>query len=254
MDVSFTLWSLKEVLAKIPFDDPANSDPVDLDFSEIIAPYYVKNDFKVSFIYEESLPYEASCSIYSPKNKTTVVIIMKREYEDYFRAWQGGDKQGIEQCCFRRELYCHEACHLVGIIRAYPSVRTSKAREDFITKIKEKFTKSVKTAEEIKPAPLAASTEEKSGESPSVFDKDHFRYGDDSLNYFDLYKELMFPYDRMISTIELIAKKYNGAIENITFEDVEEVAFVSQNFFNIFPEKLVAFRELLAEKVIKKKI
>jgi hypothetical protein len=63
MDVSFTLWSLKDVLAKIPFDDPPVSNLVGLDFSEIAASYYVKHDFKVIIIYEDSLPYEACCSI-----------------------------------------------------------------------------------------------------------------------------------------------------------------------------------------------
>ena len=127
-----------------------------------------------------------------------VVIIMKRQYETHFRAWLGGKNQILKECCFRRELYCHEICHLVAIIRAFPSDRSSRAREDFISKIKEKFLKSVKTAEEIMAVPLVSV--ENQGISPSVFDKDHFRYGNDSVNYFKLYQELMLPYDRMIDS------------------------------------------------------
>jgi hypothetical protein len=248
MDVSFTLWSLNEVLAKIPFDDPPISDLVALDFSEIAAPYYVKHGFKVSIIYEDSLPYEACCSIYLPegKNIVTVVIIIKREYETAFKAWRSGDKSVIQPCCFRRGLYCHESCHLVAIMRAFPSDRSSRARDDFITKIKEKFAKSVKTAEEIKAVPLASA--EKLGESPSVFDKDHFRYGDDNLNYFELYKELMFPYDRMLDAIGPLSETYKKT-NDITFDDVAEMTLVSKDFFDIFPEKLTAFQELLAEKL-----
>ena len=55
MDVSFVLWSLKEVLEKIPFNSP-DEGPVDLDFSKIAAPHYIKHGFKVSIEYENSLP------------------------------------------------------------------------------------------------------------------------------------------------------------------------------------------------------
>jgi len=249
MDVSFTLWSLKEALAKIPFDGPPGFGPVDLDFSKVAAPHYVKEDFKVSFIYENSLPYEACCAIYFPENAkaVTIVIIMNQKYEASLEAFLNGDrnKQIIEECSFRREIYCHEACHLTGIIRAYPSDRSSKAKEDFIAKIKDKFVKSVNTAEDIK---SVLFSKENLGESPSVFDKDHFRYGDDNLNYFDLYKELMFPYDKMIDAIEPLREKRRKS-RVITFDDVEEVTLVSKSFFNIFPEKIKAFEELLAERL-----
>jgi hypothetical protein len=246
MDVNFTLWSLNEVLAKIPFDNPPDSDPVDIDFSEIAAPYYVKNNFKVSIIYEDSLPYEACCSIYSPKNVVTIVIIIKREYETYFRAWKDGDKQFLKQCCFRRELYCHEACHLIAIIRAFPSDRSSIARDDFIAKIKEKFSRFITTAEEIKPVPLIST--ESTSVSPSVFDKEHFRYSNDSVNYFGLFQELMLPYDRMVDAVEQLRDIFLRT-DNISFDDVAEETLVSQNFFDIFPEKLTVLRELLSKKI-----
>jgi hypothetical protein len=135
---------------------------------------------------------------------------------------------------------------LIAIMRAFPSDRSSQAKEDFITKIKEKFAKSVKRAEDKKAVSLIST--ERLGKSPSVFDKDHFRYGDDNLNYFDLYKELMFPYDRMINAIGPLSEKYKKT-NIITVDDVAEVTLVSKDFFDIFPEKLVAFQELLAEKM-----
>jgi hypothetical protein len=246
MDVNFTLWSLNEVLKKIPFDDPPDSDLVDIDFSEIAAPYYVKNNFKATIIYEDSLPYEACCSIYSPKNVVTVVIIMKRKYETYFKSWKDGDKQFLKQCCFRRELYCHEACHLIAIIRAFPSDRSSIARDDFLVKIKEKFSKFINTAEELNAVPLIST--ESTGVSPSIFDKEHFRYSNDSVNYFGLFQELMLPYDRMVNAIEPLCKIFIRT-NDISFDDVAQETLVFQNFFDIFPEKLTVLRELLSKKI-----
>jgi hypothetical protein len=97
MDVSFTLWSLEGVLSKIPFDTPAEH-PMDLNFSDAAAPYYVKDILRVSFLYEDEIPYEACCSIYSPKNKVTVIIIMKKKYETQLRAWLAGDAESIAGC------------------------------------------------------------------------------------------------------------------------------------------------------------
>jgi hypothetical protein len=241
MDVNFTLWSLKEVLEKIPFDSPA-AESVDMDFSEIDAPYYVKHIFKVSIIYEDSLPYEASCSIYSPKYMVTVVIIIRKQYEEKLRAWLAGDAASLGPSCFRRELYCHEACHLVAIIRALPSDRSSRVREDFIVKIKEKFAKSVNTAEEIKAAPFISI--EREGKSPSFFDKEHFRYSNDSLNYFELYRELMLSYDKMTAAVKNLCANNTGT--RIGFDDIARETLVYGTFFQVFPEKLTALIEMLA--------
>jgi hypothetical protein len=246
MDVNFTLWSLSDVLAKIPFDNPPDSDPVDIFFSESAVPYYVKNNFRVLIIYEDSLPYEACCAIYSPKNVVTVVIIMRRIYEEQFRAWKNGDKQFLKQCCLRRELYCHEACHLIAIIRAFPSDRSSMARDDFMVKINEKFSRFINTAEEIKAVPLVST--ENQGASPSIFDKEHFRYGNDSVNYFRLYQELMLPYDRMVEAVEPLCEVYKKT-GSISFDDVAQETLVSQNFFDTFPEKLTVFKELLSKRI-----
>jgi hypothetical protein len=143
---------------------------VHLNFADIAAPYYIRDNFKISILYENSLPYEACCAIYSPKNIVTVVIILKKRYEDDLRAWQGGDIQAavIKSCCLRRELYCHKVCHLVAIIRAFPSDKASKARDDFIAKIKEKFKQSVDSvAKELKSTCMISM--EQKGVSPLAF-------------------------------------------------------------------------------------
>ena len=136
MDVRYTLRSLQQILEKIPFDKPSLA-PVDVSFSEIAAPCHVKDIFSLSIEYENLLPYEASCSIYTPKNKVTVVIVMRKEYEESLVAYNNGDFSTLDQCCFRREIYCHEVCHLSAIIRAYSSNRDSRIREEFIKRIEE---------------------------------------------------------------------------------------------------------------------
>jgi hypothetical protein len=252
MEVSFTLWSLKGVLEKIPLDEPAPGQ-IHLDFSSLAVPYYVKHGFKVSFLYEDGLPYDACCCIYSPESPpavVTVVIIMNRRYEVDFKDWlEHHDDKYLESCCLRRELYCHEACHLVAIIRAYPGDRTSRAREDFKKKLEEKFTRSVGTAEDLQPVPLVSM--EQSGISPSVFDKDHFRYGNDNVNYFRLYQELMLDYERMSKALDVICARLAPGEGVIYINDVSRETLVPVKFFEIFPEKITALKELLAEKISK---
>lgn len=244
MEVTFTLWSLKAILDKIPFDTPVDNVS-ELDFSELAVPYYVKYDFKVSILYEDSLPYEASCAIYSPKHKVTVVIILKKQYEYSLKAWLAGNAQVRTQCCRRRELYCHETCHLIAIIRAFPSDRYARVREDFIAKIKEKFAKSIASAEGLKAVPFISV--EQADTSPSAFDKEHFRYSNDSLNYFRLYQELMLVHSKMTSAV----KKLCNLDRQITFDDVAQETLVSYEFFQLFPEKLTELKELLLEEMSK---
>jgi len=243
MEINYVLWTLKGVLDKIPFDKPADGY-IDINFSDTAVPHYIKQFFRVSIQFEDSLPFEACCTIRSPSHVVTVVIIMKKDYEDSFRAWLAGDAKALNSCCRRRELYCHEACHLVAIIRAFPSDRSSKVRDDFMGKIKEKFRKSLKNAAGLNAVPLVSV--EKPGSSPSVFDKDHFRYADDSLNYFGLYQELMLDYDRMLACVRKLCAGMNGGV---SLEDVERETLVSQHFFHNFKEKLTQFIDLLTEEM-----
>lgn len=83
---------------------------------------------------------------------------MRREYEEALKAWLDGDKSTdvLKKCCMRKELYYHEACHLIAIIRAFPSERTSLAHTDFLEKIENKFAASLETATDAKRVPFGA--------------------------------------------------------------------------------------------------
>jgi hypothetical protein len=243
MEVSFTLWSMQDVLKKIPFGVPTE-EAVHLDFSEMAVPYYVKNGFKVSILYvDDSFPVDASCSIYSPNTVVTVVIIIKQKFEEALRRWQSdsNDNDDLALCCRRKELYCHETSHLIAIIRAFPSDRSSKVRQNFIDKIKEKFENSISSAESSMTAPMMISGE-KSGASPSVFDKDHFRYEGDDLNYFRLYDELMLDYDTMYTALKKICDTEK---EVIYLDDISRATLVPAQFFQIFPDKINVLNEIL---------
>ena len=252
MEVSFALWSLRNVIEKIPFDLPVAEEAVHLDFSDLAVPYYVKNGFKVSIIFvDDTFPADATCSIYSPKKVVTVIFIIKRKFEENLRSWiDTHDEQYLDKCCRRRELYCHEVSHLIAIVRAFPSDRSSRVREDFIEKLQSKFEKSMADAQNSRAIPFGsgAVSVEQPGESPSIFHKDHFRYANDSLNYFRLYQELMFPYDKMVDVITKLAENPEQ-VKKLTYEDIKREAFVSKKFFDIYSEKLSTLRELLAEKL-----
>ena len=246
MEVSFTLWSLRNILEKIPFDSPVIGKAVHLDFSDAAVPYYVKSGFKVSIIYtDDSFPVDAACSIYSPKNTVTVVIMVKRKFEDTFKVWLDKHEDAyFEICCRRRELYCHETCHLVAIIRAFPSCRSSMVRADFLKKIKAKFDKSINGAENSMSIPLVSG--EKPGESPSVFDKDHFRYENDDLNYFRLYDELMLDHEAMRKALKAIC---GSGKMTIYLEDISRETLAPLSFFQLFPDKINTIRELLTARL-----
>jgi len=253
MEIDFTLWSLLDILKLIPFDTPVDEPCIVLDLKKINPPQYIKDNFEFFFIYDENddSPYDASCSIYSPKDskKIGIVISIKQKYEKALKQWLSTKNNDcLEDCCRRRELYCHEVSHLIAMLRAFTSGRFSVARDDFRTRSYEKFMRSLKIAEELKPVLVSGV---KTGTSPSIFDKEHFRYGNDSLNYFNLYQDLILPYDRMVGATEPICKHFMEA-GDITFEHVAQETLVSENFFDIFPEKLTALRELLSKEMFGK--
>lgn len=59
---------------------------------------------------------------------------------------------------------------------------------------------------------------------------------------------MILPYDRMKNAVASLCDniKKTGAI---TFDDVAKETFVSKDFFDIFPEKLTALRELLSKEI-----
>jgi hypothetical protein len=253
MEVSFTLWSVKSILEKIPFDLPATGDAIHLDFSQLAVPYYVKDKIKASIFYmDDSFHADAMCCIRVRNDVVTVIIIMKRKYEDSLRLWlETHDPQYLADCCRRRELYCHEIAHLISIIRAYPSDRSSRARDDFVLKLRNKFIVSFNNVQNFRAFPLISV--QNPGEAPSSFDKDHFRYEEDSLNYFKLFQELMLSYDRIVDALTRIIEKYRKTHNTfpITYNDVAEETCAAKSFFDLFPEKRTELQEVLTEMLSK---
>jgi hypothetical protein len=234
---------MQEILKAIPFNIPTGEN-VHLDFSKMAVPYYVKEGFKVSIFYvDDTFPVDASCSIFSPQEIVTIVIMIKGKFEDALGTWLKRDDVSVfNSCCRRRELYCHEASHLIAIIRAFPSNRYSKVRQDFLEKIRRKFEASIHAEQSFMAIGLISG--ERPGDSPSVFDKDHFRYEGDNLNYFRLYAELMLDYDTLRNALKNICaanKPY------ITLDEIAEQTFVPSQFFTIFPEKITEIRKILEE-------
>jgi hypothetical protein len=245
MEISFTLWAMQDILKKIPFDRPAGG-AVHLNFSDMQVPYYVKNGFRVSIFYEdETFPLDAVCCIFSPQNTVTIVIIIKQKFEDALDRWlRTGDSSKLDLCYRRRELYCHEICHLFAIITAYPSNRSRSVRKDFEAKIKKKFDDSIRADQS-----MAASgfiSQEGPNDSPSDFDKDHFRYENDHLNYFLLYAELMLPYDTLFELLKRVCSTKEPG-EPIYPTEILRGTCVQPLFFIKFPDKRADIRKILEE-------
>jgi len=235
VEVSFTLWTMREILKAIPFDVPPTMDAIHLDFSDMAVPHYVKNGFKVSIFYkDDTYPVDAACCIFSPQKMITVVIIIKKRFEDALSTWlYNRDISVLDLCYRRRELYAHESSHLIAIIRAYPSDRSSIARQDFLEKIKAKFDTALHAEQNSMTYRLVS--EERPGQSPSVFNKDHFRYASDNLNYFKLYAELMLDYDTLRNALLRILNTPRATM--LYIEEISKITLVSPVFFSHFPEK-----------------
>ncbi|MCL1836611.1 MAG: hypothetical protein FWG46_03590 [Treponema sp.] len=245
MDVSYTLWTMQDILKNIPFDKPAG-EAVHLNFSDMQVPYYVKNWFRVSIFYEDdTFPLDAVCCIVSPQNVVTIVIIIKRKFEDELKKWLESGEGIVPDICYRRrELYCHEVCHLIAIITAYPSNRSRMVRKDFEEKIRKKFDDSIRADQSMMDSGFVS--QEGSNDSPSDFDKDHFRYENDHLNYFKLYAELMLPYDTLYEALEKVCstKKYG---ESIYISEIFQGICVQPQFLGKFPDKKADIRKILEE-------
>jgi len=149
MEIDFTLWSLLDILKLIPFDTPIDKQCIALDLEKINPPQYIKDNFLFFFILDknDNSPYDACCSIYSPKDskKIGIVIFIKQKYEKALETWlTTKNKNYLDECCRRRELYCHEVSHLIAMLRAFTSGRFSVARDDFRARSYDKFMKSLK--------------------------------------------------------------------------------------------------------------
>jgi hypothetical protein len=58
----------------------------------------------------------------------------------------------------------------------------------------------------------------------------------------------MLDYDRIGAAVKKLCAEIAGS-RPITFNDVAQRTLVSQSFFRLFPEKLTALKELLAEEM-----
>jgi hypothetical protein len=155
----------------------------------------------------------------SPENNYTytVIIIINKKFELDFQNQETINdflKRDYRMVCRRRELYCHEVCHLVAIIRAFPSYRDKPSTLNFLSNILNGNNEDyVKTRVETLEKKFFQKTKESfnsvlSGlktmlvfnitlsfndfeDTPSEFDRDHFPYAEDELNYFKLFSEFM---------------------------------------------------------------
>jgi hypothetical protein len=236
---------MQDILKNIPFDKPAG-ESVHLNFSNMQVPYYVKDCFKVSIFYEDdTFPLDAVSCIFSPQNIVTIVIIIKRKFEETFNRWlESKDNSVFDLCYRRRELYCHETCHLIAIIMAYPSNRSHRVRKDFEAKIRKKFDDSINADQSMMTSGFIS--QEGPNDSPSDFDKDHFRYEDDNINYFRLYAELILPYDTLYNSLKkVISTKKHG--DFLYIAEILEGTTVHPSFLVKFPDIKADIRKILEE-------
>jgi len=245
MEIGYTLWTMQDILKNIPFNKSAG-EAVHLNFSDMGVPYYVRNWFKVSIFYEDdTFPLDAVCCIFSPKYTVTIVIIIKRKFEEALSRWlESRDKSVLDLCYRRRELYCHETCHLIAIILAYPSNRSQMVRKDFEYKIKKKFDDSINADQNMMASGFVS--QEGPNDSPSDFDKDHFRYENDNLNYFRLYAEMMLPYDILYNALKKICAA-KGPDDFIYIDEISQETLVHPQIFNKFPDKKTEVGKILEE-------
>ncbi|MDR2702327.1 MAG: hypothetical protein LBB72_07845 [Spirochaetaceae bacterium] len=236
---------MQDILKSIPFDKPAGKT-VHLDFSRMEVPYYVKNWFKVSIFYEDdTFPVDAVCSIFSPQDTVTIVIVIKRKFEDALNRWiKNNDASILDLCYRRRELYSHETSHLIAIIRSYPSNRSQKVRKDFEAKIRKKFYDSIGTDQSMMDSGFIS--QEKPNDSPSDFEKDHFCYENDNLNYFKLYAELMLPYNTLYDSLKKVCSTKKPG-DFFSIGEILEGTLVEPSFFIKFPDKESEIRSILKE-------
>jgi len=243
MEISYTLWTMRDILKSIPFDKPTG-ETVHLNFSDLQVPYYVRDFFRVSIFYEDdSFPLDAVSCIVSPQNIVTIVIIIKRKFEDALTKWLNSDNSVIDLCYRRRELYCHEICHLIAIVMAYPSNRSHRVRKDFEDKIRKKFDDSINSDQNMMTSGFIS--QEGPNDSPSDFDKDHFRYEGDNINYFRLYAELMLPYNVLYNALKKICSSRNHT--GIYISEILQGTVVQPQFLIKFPDKKAEIIKILEE-------
>jgi len=214
-DIHRVVRSIGGILERIPFDRPELRNRFSIETNDLLnIPFHIRRFIDVGFIYTDKVAFDACCVLQKTITTYTVIIIINKKFELNFQHQETTSdflKRDYGMVCRRRELYCHEVCHLVAIIRAFPSYRDKPSTLNFLSSI---FNENyVKTKVESLEKKFFQKTKESfnsvlSGlktmmvfnitlsfndfeDTPSEFDRDHFPYAGDELNYFKLFSEFM---------------------------------------------------------------
>jgi len=215
MDIHRVIRSIDGILEKIPFDRPEARNRFIIETNDLSdIPYHIRRFIDVCFIYSANVAFDACCVLQKTISIYTVIIIINKKFESDFQQQETITdflNRDYKTVCRRRELYCHEVCHLTAIIRAFPSYRDKPSQFNFLSRI------FIDNYEKTKVESLEKKFYQKTKESfnnvlsglrtmltfnitlsfndfentPSDFDRDHFPYADDDLNYFKLFSEFM---------------------------------------------------------------
>jgi len=254
MDIHRVIRSINGILEKIPFDRPEIRNRFLIETNDLNGiPFHIRRFIDVCFIYSANVSFDACCVLQKTISIYTVIIIINKKFELNFQQQETISdflKRDYVMVCRRRELYCHEVCHLVAIVRAFPDYRDKPSQLNFLSRIfnenyeknkveslekrffqktKESFINVLSGLKAMLDFNINLSFNDFE-DTPSDFDRDHFPYADDDLNYFKLFSEFM------VSDKKL--KKHVGKIpEYIREGKIETVG----NHFNF--ER--SFRDLL---------
>jgi hypothetical protein len=228
MEVHHVVRSISGILSNIPFDRFELRSRFIIETNELKdIPFYIRRYFDICFIYTNDVEFDACCVLQKTLLTYTIIIIIKKEFETNFQQQEATSdflSRDYSKVCRRRELYCHEVCHLIAIIRAFPSYQFESTRKDFFLKLSKIFIDKTniesqekkffqKTKESFKKSlggiktmltyniPLSFNDFEN---TPTEFDRDHFPYTGDDLNYFKLFSELMVSNKKLKKQIEKI--------------------------------------------------
>jgi len=226
--VSRVVRSINGILEKISFDRPELRSRFIIETNELNdIPFHIRRFFDICFIYRDDVDFDACCVLQKTISIYTIIIIVNKKFELDFQQQEAMPdflKRDYRTVCRRRELYCHEVCHLIAIIRAFPSYRDESSQKQFLSNIfntynmktkveslEKKFFQKTKASFNnvlsgiktmlVYNIPLSFNDFEV---VPSEFDRDHFPYADDDLNYFKLFSELLTSDKKLKKHIEKI--------------------------------------------------
>jgi len=215
MEIQRVIRSISGILSNIPFDHPELRSRFVIETNELNGiPFYIRRYFEVCFIYRDNIEFDACCILKKSPLAYIIIIVIKKEFELNFYQQETNNNflsRDYSKVCRRRELYCHEVCHLIAIIRAFPSdqsesnqknffLRLSKffiyktilesQEKKFFQKTKESFKRSLNSIRTMLSYSFPFSYNDFEN-TPTEFDRYHFPYEGDKLNYFKIFSELM---------------------------------------------------------------